>query len=93
MIIFLKAGLIEKIPETVKLLGMEIDIAKDLFLINLSEFKKTTPSMKEDVSEFASVWDIPGVLGPVHVRAKLLISNLHRKKLKWSDKLYNEDAL
>ena len=84
---FLKAGFIEKIPETVKLLGIEINIANDLFLINLPEFKTTTPSMKEVVSEYASVWDVPGMLGPVHVRAKLLIINLQRKKFKWSDKL------
>ena len=79
---FLKSGLIEKIPETVKLLGMEINIANDLFLINLPDFKLTTPSMKEVVSEFSSIWDVPGVLGPVHVCAKLLISNLHKKKYK-----------
>ena len=72
---------------------MEINIANDLFLVNILEFKTTTPSMKEVVSEFAIVWDVPGVLGPVHVRAKLLISNLHKKKYKWSDKLDKEDAL
>ena len=88
---FLNENIIDKIPEVVKLLGMKIDINKDLFLITKPNFTVKNATLRTVVSNCAEIWDVPGIMMPIHVKAKLFISSLHKRQLQWDDMINNEE--
>ena len=80
-------GLIEKPQTECKLLGTNIDLCNDSFIIKLPEFNITSPTLTSVLSDHASVWDVIGLIEPVRVASKVFINSLHKAKLGWKDKL------
>ena len=86
-------GVIDKPQLTCKLLGMQIDLSTDSFIINLPDFNISNPTLTTVMSDHSSVWDVIGLIEPVRVAGKLFLNSLFKEKLDWGDKLNNEQKL
>ena len=83
-------GVIEKPQSTCKLLGMNINLSTDSFIINLPNFNVTNPTLTTVMSDHASVWDVLGLIEPVRVASKIFLNSLFKDKLEMNSKLNNE---
>lgn len=76
-------------PDTViNVLGMLWDKTQDTLSCKpIPPLDEKTPCPKSALSDTARVFDVPGFLLPVHVRAKRLLQDLQKAKLKWKQPL------
>lgn len=71
-----------------KILGMYWNAETDSFhfKINLDEDKRTAPVTKRDIlSDIARIFDPLGLVGPVVIRAKLMLQVLWQAQLNWCE--------
>jgi len=71
-----------------KILGMYWNAETDSFhfKINLDEDKQTAPVTKRDIlSDIARIFDPLGLVGPVVIRAKLMLQVLWQAQVKWCE--------
>ena len=80
-------GLIDKPQNYCKLLGMNLNLSTDCFIIQLPKFNTIEPTLTTVMSDHASIWDVVGFLEPVRVASKLFLNTLFKDKLVMKDKL------
>uniref|UniRef100_A0A1I7T407 Integrase catalytic domain-containing protein n=1 Tax=Caenorhabditis tropicalis TaxID=1561998 RepID=A0A1I7T407_9PELO len=73
--------------KTCKLLGHTWDSEADTITIKIAKPPAGTPTKKQIVSFAAKNYDPSGMVSPIIVKLKLLISKLWKLELKWNDKL------
>ncbi|EGT41965.1 hypothetical protein CAEBREN_19763 [Caenorhabditis brenneri] len=78
--------------QTCKLLGHEWDSISDTIVIKIARPPKGTPTKKQVVAFSARNYDPSGLISPIIVPVKQLISNIWSRDLGWKDKL-PEDLL
>ena len=80
-------GLIDKPQNYCKLLGMNLNLSTDCFIIQLPKFNTIEPTLTTVMSDHASIWEVVGFLEPVRVASKLFLNTLFKDKLGMKDKL------
>ncbi|EGT57467.1 hypothetical protein CAEBREN_14974 [Caenorhabditis brenneri] len=78
--------------QTCKLLGHEWDSISDTIIIKIARPPKGTPTKKQVVAFSARNYDPSGLISPIIVPVKQLISTIWSKDIGWKDKL-PEDLL
>jgi len=80
--------------ETVKALGMRWIPIEDCFIFKIDELSEIKTYTKRTVlSEIAKLFDPLGFLGPVIVKAKIIMQRLWIKKLQWDEPISNDDQI
>lgn len=79
---------LKKDGNKVKTLGIIWNTETDMLEININVHLENVPKSKRELlSEIASLYDPQGWIGPVVIKAKILLQQLWYQNIKWDDKL------
>ncbi|CAB4019969.1 Hypothetical predicted protein [Paramuricea clavata] len=74
-----------------KVLGLRWNTATDCFLFDLKSLvenaKNCEPTKRNIVSVVSSIYDPVGFLSPITIRLKILLQELHERKISWDEPL------